>query len=470
MAEIFIIDDDAAVCRMLAQMVQTLGHRPSYALSLKEGVEAVSIHDFDVVLLDVNLPDGSGLDAVPRIREATSEPEVLIITGMGDPDGAELAVRSGAWAYVEKPIALQRMALQLARVLEFREMKKARRNVVVLDREGIVGESPKLKACLEVMAQAAGGDAGVLITGETGTGKELFARAIHRNSRRAEGPFVVVDCSTIPETLVESLLFGHERGAFTGADRMREGLIRQADGGTLFLDEIGELPLPVQRAFLRVLQERRFRPLGAGREVASDFRLVSATNQKLEDLVSQGRFRQDLFFRIKSFVIELPPLRERAEDIEELARNHTVRLAREYRTEIKGFSGDFFDVLAAYDWPGNVRELFHALERAFAAALEDPTLFTVHLPANIRARVARNAVASRAAERIDNIPLADGAPVGSVEHYPTLKEVRAATESRYLRDLMEAVAWDVPRACRLSGLSRSRLYDLLKWHGIEKSR
>ncbi len=204
----------------------------------------------------------------------------------------------------------------------------------------------------------------VLLTGETGTGKEVFARAIHENSARAEHNFVVVDCTALPATLVESVLFGHEKGAFTGADRAQAGLIKQAHSGTLFLDEIGELPLAVQKAFLRVLQEHRFRPVGAKREVESNFRLIAATNRNLEKMVQDGTFRSDLLFRVRTLTVELPPLSARKEDIKELAMYHMARVCERYQIGTKGFSPEFFDALMAYEWPGNVRELVNAMERA----------------------------------------------------------------------------------------------------------
>ena len=275
MANVLIIDDDRAMCDMLSGRMRDMGHNATYALTLKAGLKQAFSESFDVVFLDVGMPDGNGLEALPKIRETPSSPEVIIITGAGSPDGAELAIKNGAWDYIEKPLSISAMSLPLIRALQYREDTRTLGSPVALDREGIVGNSPPMKACFDLMAQASASDANVLITGETGTGKELFAAAIHKNSPRAEKSFVVVDCATLPETLVESMLFGHEKGAFTGADKAKDGLIKQADGGTLFLDEVGELPLSVQKAFLRVLQERRFRPLGGKREIESDFRLVS---------------------------------------------------------------------------------------------------------------------------------------------------------------------------------------------------
>lgn len=240
------------------------------------------------------------------------------------------------------------MTLPLIRALEFRREKTDKKELITLDRNGIIGSSPKLNACLDRVAQAAMSDVKVLITGETGTGKELFARAIHKNSARAGHPYIVVDCSVIPEALAESHLFGHEKGAFTGAERDRAGLIKQASGGTLFLDEVGELSLPIQKAFLRVLQEQRFRPLGSKKEETSDFRLIAATNRNLETMIAQGTFREDLYYRLQSFVIQTPSLREHQEDIPEPAMHQAMRICEETKSMSKGFSPDFFDFLSAY--------------------------------------------------------------------------------------------------------------------------
>jgi two-component system NtrC family response regulator len=307
----------------------------------------------------------------------------------------------------------------------------------------------------------------VFLTGETGTGKELFARAVHENSPRAKGNFVVVDCTALPETLVESLLFGHEKGSFTGAEKSRDGLIRQAHCGTLFLDEVGELPLMMQKAFLRVLQEHRFRPVGGSREIDSDFRLVAATNRNLEQMVERGQFREDLLFRLRSFVIELPPLRERPEDIQELARYYADRFCERYGLAPKGFSPEFINILLAYTWPGNVREFVHTMERVLAAARFEPTLFTKHLPTNIRIEVTRAAVEH-------DSPLASPASGGTVQTLLKLNDYRDAVyndaEKNYLYDLLALAGQNIPEACRVSGLSQSRLYALLKKHGITRSR
>jgi two-component system NtrC family response regulator len=436
---------------------------------------------------------------MPELRQAPDCPEVIIVTGEEDPEGAELAIKSGAWDYLQKPVTPASLALPLSRALEYRAQKAAKRPRAVLRREGIVGVSRAIEACLELVAQAADSDAGVLVTGETGTGKELFARAIHANSSRMNSNFVVVDCAALPETLVESVLFGHVKGAFTGADRDRDGLFRLADGGTLFLDEIGELSPAIQKVFLRVLQDGRFRAVGAKHESQSDFRLVAATNRDLGIMAERGGFRDDLLYRLKTVVISLPPLRERPEDIKPLAIHHMNRLCERYRIPTKGFSEEFFGALAAYPWPGNVRELFNTLERMLLQHRDQPVLYPMHLPDDIRIRAIRAGSAARegaarsregaggaGSETWRGSPEGDfpargpdvaGSAAGAA---PALSRVPGGLEAwkkyrrraleeaehRYLRDLMDEAGGNVSRASAVSGLSPSRLYDLLRKYGL----
>jgi len=468
MAVILIVDDDPLVVDSFRQVIEKMGHQASAATSLAEALKAVRSDGFDIVFCDVRMPDGSGLDILPDIRAVPQAPEVIIITGYGDPDGAEIAIKQGAWDYVEKPLSVKDVMLAVERALEYRAWKKTAAKPVALKTAGIIGNSPKLRACLDILAEAASSGANVLITGETGTGKELFAWAIHQNSARAGQNFVVVDCAALPETLVESTLFGHVRGAFTGADKPREGLIKQADGGTLFLDEIGELSPSIQKAFLRVLQERRFRPVGGGQEVSSDFRLITATNRRLDDMVKTGGFREDLLFRVRTLVLELHPLRETKEDIKDLALHYVVKFCEQYGVPMKSFSPEFHQVLMAYDWPGNVRELVQALEKAVVSAKEEPVLFPNYLPEHIRVHLARNSVLKR------KPPEPRGGEVPELAKMPvSLKDFReegmVRLEKEYLSCLMKATGGDIGKACRISGLSRSRLYTLLKKCGIPPS-
>lgn len=469
MSHILIIDDDESICQSFSHIVRRAGHEPTFCTTISQGWEKVSKADFDVVFLDVRMPDGNGLDLLPRIDGLDRSPEVIIMTGYGESKGAELAIRSGAWDYIEKTASIKEITLSLNRALEYRKQKisaNCTSTVISLKRDLIIGTSSALQSCLDHVARAAACDAPVLITGETGTGKELFARSVHANSARASREFVVVDCAAMPENLIESMLFGHERGAFTGADQTREGLIRMANGGTLFLDEVGELPLGLQKAFLRVLQEHRFRPVGSSKEVTSDFRVVAATNRNLDEMVQAGTFRQDLLFRLKSFAINLPPLRERFDDLKDLTRFHVDRFCERYSLSPKGFGQEFVKTLSCYNWPGNVRELVNVLEQTVIASGKEPVIFSQHLPAEIRIQATRSGLKN-------GTPHAEERELSEVHlsaDLPTIQAFRetiySEAEKKYLRDLMLSTNNNMGEACRISGLSQSRLYALLKNHRI----
>ncbi|MFV0423226.1 sigma-54-dependent transcriptional regulator [Oleidesulfovibrio sp.] len=479
---VLIIDDDESMRYALGRAVRRLGFESLAAETAQEGLEKAIQQYIDAVFLDVRLPDCDGLTILPQLAEMPSRPEVIIITGAGDPDGAELAITNGAWDYIEKTASIQEITLTLKRALDFRRERVSARKgcpVRILRRDSIVGESPSLLRCLDQVAQCAQTDASVLITGETGTGKELFARAIHDNSSRAAHPFVVVDCAALPEHLVESMLFGHRKGAFTGADKDRLGLVQRADGGTLFLDEIGELPVLMQKAFLRVLQERKVRPLGSGEETRCDFRLVAATNKDIDKMVTTGAFRDDLLFRLRSFHIDLPSLHERKQDIRAIANAYLDKEYARTGLERKGCYSDFFDMLHDYDWPGNVRELLHALDHALAASINESCIFARHLPPQLRAKVTRNRVSPASAQNTQDTPEAACGVDLLWNHYsmeaeiPPLNTFRESViqqaEARYLRGLMLSVNNSVREAIRISGLSQSRLYALLKKYGIATS-
>ena len=472
MGSVLIIDGDEVFSEMLKDVATGMEHDASSACTIAEGLEALRLRQFDVVFLGTQMPDGSGLDALPQILDVGDYPEVIVVSEYGDPDEAELAIKKGAWDYIDRPSSKKQFVLPLVRALQYRTKKVPTRPSAMLKKEtsqGIVGNSPQMKGCLTLLTQAADSDANVLITGETGTGKELFAWAIHDNSRRFERNFVVVDCASLPDTLVESTLFGHKKGAYTGAEQDQDGLIKQADGGTLFLDEIGELPFPIQKTFLRVIQEHRFRPVGGETEIESDFRLISASNRGLDDMVRQKRFRKDLLFRLRALSIDLPPLRKRAEDIKELAVYHIDNLCEAYGTKTKDCSPEFFKVLYEYDWPGNIRELINALERAIVAAGDEPTLFPKHLPIHLRIHAARASVVNGTKET----GVARGNR-GTQASLPMLRDIREAAvaeaEESYLKELMFVTGGNIREACRISGLSRSRLYHLLRSHRVPKPR
>lgn len=470
MPDILIIDDDQDVSEMLNEMVTRMGHHPDPASTLNDARQKILSHDYDVIFLDVRLPDGNGLDILPLMKEMNSVPEVIIITGHGDSDSAELAMKSGVWDFIQKPCSLNSMKLVLTRALQYREKKGlATKPPVLLKLDKLVGGSLQLRSCFDLVAQAAQSDINILITGETGTGKELFARAIHDNSQRAGRDFVVVDCAAMPENLVESTLFGHEKGAFTGADRTTEGLIKQADKGTLFLDEIGELPPLLQKSFLRVLQEHRYRPIGSSREEKSDFRLIAATNRKLDKMVANGQFRTDLLFRIQALTIDLPPLRERMGDIKELAVHYLRKLCDSYGVAMKGVTPEFFEALDAYEWSGNVRELANVVDNAVCSALHEPTLYPKHLPTYMRVKLARATLKEDEGLDEDNVGAAK--KIGTSTTLSAFREdILYEAEKRYLSELLDRTQNDIQKVCRISGLSRSRLYALLKKYDLIKQK
>ena len=461
MARILIIDDDPQVCGTLESLVLRMGHDGVAAQSLKAGLAHLVRSDFDLVFLDVRLPDGNGLEALGQIRNRQSPPDVIVLTGQGDPDGAELAIQGGVWDYLVKPSPIKQIKEALNRALAHREDKKAMGQSMELDLTDVVGESVIMRQCYERVAQASGSDSTLLVTGETGTGKELLARTVHRNSCRSSRAFVVVDCASLTESLLESILFGHTRGAFTGAARDRVGLVKLADQGTLFLDEIGELPLSAQKTFLRVLQERRFRPVGSNTELESDFRLVSATNRDLAAMVAAGEFRQDLYYRINTIHIVLPPLREREEDIVILARHHIDKLCRQRNIPPKEMDPEFVEMLKRYEWPGNVRELFNTIEQAFVLSGAEKTVYAQHLPQAVRIRVAKTMLVRGRSEG------GEGDVLDGEQTLPTLKDFKASMERQYLQELMAAHGKDIHKMLAVSGLSRSHLYAMLKKHGLE---
>jgi two-component system NtrC family response regulator len=465
MANILVIDDEKMICDLMTRVIMRMGHTVRQATTLKDGLHTAQLEDFEIIFLDVQLPDGNGLTQLPLIEKFSSKPEVIVITGFADSEGIEQAIRSNAWDYIQKPLSFEAITQSVDRALQYRNERRICRPSNPLKRDGIVGHSQSLINCLDLVARASVSHANILITGETGTGKELFARAIHNNSSRADKNFIVIDCGSLPESLIENLLLGHAKGAFTGADKAEEGLIKRADGGTLFLDEVGELTPAMQKVFLRVLQERSFYPIGDIRETKSDFRLVAASNRNLNQMVKSGQFREDLVYRICSISIDIPPLRQRDDDVQELALYYMHALCESQKVEQKAFSTDFLEVLRTYHWPGNVRELFSALEATLAHALHEPTLFAKHLPKSIRIEVARASLDLD----FSDITTKDQTG-GASETLPSWQKFRrehiASGEKQYLKKLIAACSGNVYRAARLAGLSRPHLYGLLRKYSI----
>ncbi|MCM2284095.1 MAG: sigma-54 dependent transcriptional regulator [Desulfobacula sp.] len=456
-ARILIIDDDEGVVITLTRIIESLGLEADHALTLTRGMEKINTLDVDLVLLDVNLPDGSGLDAIEYISGIPDPPQIIILTAFSDPDGAELAIENGAWDYIQKPASSKAIKLQILRALEYRKQKQRSEPLLSLHAHAIIGSGRALQDCLKKVSRIARTDAHVLLTGETGTGKELFAKAIHENSARAKGAFIVVDCSILSENFIESVLFGHEKGAFTGADRKRNGLALLAHGGTLFLDEVGELPESIQGSFLRVLQEKKFRPVGSEEEIHSDFRVISATNKNIEQMAAEKKFRNDLLYRLKSFSLELPPLRHRRSDIREIAFHYTDIFCRQQNTELKELSDDFLETLEKYDWPGNVRELVNTMETCIASTPSERILFAYHLPSKIRSRVTRAAFTKNTPGKEILTPISDPR-----QPLPSFREAIARTEQEYMETLYSRAGGDIEAMCRISGISRAVLYRKLK--------
>ncbi len=370
-ARILVVEDNERLRRGIAQALTGAGARVEQADSGDEAIDRLraAAAPFDAVVTDLRLPGAPGLEVLDAARERSPLTAVLLMTAYGSIDTAVEAMRRGAFDFVQKPFELEQLELRLNRALEHgrlvREVDHLRaERAERLGSHQLIGTSDALRAAVELAQRVAASPSTVLVTGETGTGKELIASLIHERSPRSKAPFVKVNCAALPETLLESELFGHERGAFTGADRARVGRFEQAHGGTLFLDEIGDLATTTQAKLLRVLQEREFHRLGATRAMEVDVRIVAATNQALEREIEAKRFREDLYFRLNVIRIHLPPLRERPEDIEELARHFLDQFAHEIGRPARGFGDHAIRRLRGYSWPGNVRELRNVVERA----------------------------------------------------------------------------------------------------------
>nr|WP_320190438.1 sigma-54 dependent transcriptional regulator [uncultured Desulfobacter sp.] len=462
MFRVLIIDDDPNIRLFFEALLAKMDCETFTAKSVKEAKALSGQNDFDIILLDLELPDGNGLDIMPNLVALPSAPEIIIITGTGDARGAEMAFKNGAWDFVQKPFRLDDVSLPIQRALHYRKEKLSSRELILLKRSKIIGESPALKRCLDEVGKAASTDAGVLVTGETGTGKELFAKAVHENSKRASKPFVAVDCASLTESLIESTLFGHEKGAFTGAVYKQDGLIVQADGGTLMLDEVGDLPLSIQKALLRTLQERSVRRLGGKKEIKVDIRLISATNLDLDQLVKDNLFREDFLYRIRAMEIHLPPLRDRGNDIEEIVLKKVHELSNRYNLEPKAISKQLLETLTANPWPGNIRELLNVLEYTLASAGSDPTLVPKHLPPNYRLSTL---TFETPAVQQDTQLMADEV-LDCDADFPSLNACREQLEINYLTRLMKKADGDRKTACRLSGVSQARLYALLNKYNL----
>jgi len=479
MNTILIIDDDPEICETLESLVKRQSHHCFSVQTLRGARLVLKQHQYDVVFLDVSLPDGNGLDLLQEFAEIDNPPEVIILTGRGDPDGAELAIKGGVWDYVLKPSSVREISLTLDRALRYRKEKCANISFDGFSLGSIIGSSSVVKAAGRQIAQAAQSDSNLLITGETGTGKELFARSVHENSNRLSGKFVVVDCGALNETMVESILFGHRKGSGGGDGENQSGLITLAHEGTLFLDEIGEMSLAIQKLLLRVLQEHTFRAVGDSKEQCSNFRLIASTNNDLDEMVESGIFRRELLHRIMTMKIHVPPLRQRRGDIRLLAAYKVEQLCNKNGFEIKLISSDFFETLEHHDWPGNVRELFNMIERAVFASGSEKKLFAMHLPRSLRVQVAKEQIKNMTGSEMLSNDALGSLPVNHVKkighdifqdifdrQLPNLKEFKGTAEEVYLSELIRQGGGDIAKILNISGLSRSHFYSLLKKHNL----
>ena len=441
-ASILVADDDLVARDLLVEVLVREGYRVRAASSGAEAIRLAETEVFDLALVDLRMPDVDGLAVLGRIRALDPAPPVIILTAFATIETAIDAIRHGAYDYLSKPFRIDEIKLAARRTLEAQQLVRDNRQFreELRDRYGVerlLGQSPPMVAIYRLVARVAATDTTVLVQGETGTGKELVARAIHYASPRAERPFVAIDCAALPETLFESELFGHERGAFTGAVQSRRGLLETADGSTCFLDEISELSPGLQAKLLRVLQERVLRRVGGNDPIPVNLRLIAATNRDLRKRVEEGSFREDLFYRLNGVTITMPPLRERGADVSLLANDFVQRYGAASGKRLEGFAPEALALLTAYRWPGNVRELEHTVERAVALA-RSAVILPEDLPPEVRAENAR----------------APELPAGRM----TLDEVKRW----YVGAVLDETGGNKLRAAELLGIDRRTLYRILE--------
>ena len=452
---LLIVDDERSIREACREVAQSLGFTAFAADSAEHAFRVLESQAIDSVLLDLRLPGAGGLEALRRIKERRPEAVVVVVTGYGTVQSAVQAMKNGAYDYVTKPFSLDELKLLLERVSSHLRLKTENRLLreKVKSKQGfggVVGRAPEMEKLYRIIAKAANSAHPVLILGESGTGKEMVARSIHYSGPFRDKPFIPVDCGSLVPTLVESELFGYVKGAFTGANQAKEGLLTIAEGGTIFLDEVGELPVDLQAKLLRAIQEKEIRPVGSTRRVAINVRILAATNRDLEHAVTQGAFRRDLYFRLNVLSLRIPALRERRADIPLLIAHFMERMTRT-SGQNKTLSDDALKAMLAYDWPGNVRELENCLERTFAFT-SGPVVHTTDLPPEVA-----------------NLPVNQfGGGNGNEVAQPRIIPM-AELEKRTILNAIAELNGDKLQAARLLGIGKTTLYRKLKDYAIEQA-
>jgi two-component system, NtrC family, nitrogen regulation response regulator NtrX len=442
---ILIVDDERGIRESLTAVLRDEGFAPDAVGSGEECLKAVGQRAYGCVLLDVWLPGISGLETLQQMREANCDAAVVIISGHGNVETAVRATKLGAFDFIEKPLSIEKTVLTVRNALRQRKLELANETLAAeLNEEyAMIGESVSMRALRKQIAVVAPTDGRVLISGESGVGKELVARAIHLQSRRAAAPFIEVNSAAIPEELVESELFGHVKGAFTGATAAKKGKFELADGATLFLDEVSDMSANVQAKVLRVLEEQRFEPLGSNTPVSVDVRVIAATNKKLDEEIEKGAFRSDLYFRLNVIPFEVPPLRERLEDVPLLVEHFNQRFAKAYGRTLLRFDAKALDAMQSYSWPGNVRELRNTVERMVIMHDNNHKVGVKDLPA-----------------------FGSAEPPASSYRFPSFKEASDAYHREFIQRKLEEADGNVSRAAELMGIDRSHLYRRMRALGI----
>jgi len=464
-ARILVVDDERSMREMLAILLKREGHDVTVAENGKTAIDLLNRHPFDLVVSDARMPDLDGLEVLKHARSVNPSVIAIMVTAYGSPDLIRGVAQLGVNDYVEKPFNTEVLRFRIRKELDRRRLQQEN---VLLKRamhsanqfSNIIGNSSSMQQIFELVETIAPTGSTVLITGESGTGKELVARAIHVRSPRSDRPFVAVNCGALTETLLDSELFGHMRGAFTGADGNHKGLIEVADKGTIFLDEIGEMSPMLQVKILRVLQERKFRRVGGTEEVDADIRIIAATNRDLGRMVADGQFREDLYYRINVIPVRLPALRERVEDVPQLAEHFVAKFAAQMNKPISGISGAAMSCLQAHTWPGNVRELENALERAVALE-RTPSILPESLPEAVRGVETQPAAAAAAAVALAGQPDPHALPEKGFD----LEQHVQHLEREYIAEALRRSGGVKVKAAELLGMSfRSFRYYMKKYN------